>query len=97
MLDTVVGWLFCVFSSDGKIDVEEATEARIKTSGIFAFCRDPELWIGSSQYLKVYRNFQVRVLLCLTFVVYGEFVCVCRLVACVCVAARSTQSSSVCV
>lgn len=37
--------------------------ARIESNAFdskqFSYCVDPELWIGSRQYMKVYRNFQV--------------------------------------
>lgn len=48
--------------------MKEATLARTNSKGQnsnqYNFCMDPELWIGSPQYMKFYRNFQVvRILL----------------------------------
>lgn len=51
--------------TDGHIDQEEATLARVESkttnSEMYNFCRDPELWVGSPQFNRVYRNFQVTV------------------------------------
>ncbi|CAM9756207.1 unnamed protein product [Scytosiphon promiscuus] len=55
---------FGLHIKNGTIDQEEATIARMdgKTRGSeqFAFCRDPELWVGSTQFSTVYRNFQAN-------------------------------------
>ena len=51
--------------SDGTIDQEAATKARLEGQSsnrhIFSFCRDPALWVESDQFNTVYRNFQVRI------------------------------------
>ncbi|CAM9234999.1 unnamed protein product [Ectocarpus sp. 6 AP-2014] len=51
-------------SDNGTIDQEAATLARVNGSGVdteqYNFCRDPEMWVGSKQFDKVYRNFEAR-------------------------------------
>eukprot|EP00752_Nemacystus_decipiens_P006534 g5885.t1 len=55
---------FGLHLKNGTIDMEEATMARIESKARdpeqYSFCRDAELWVGSRQYVKIYRNFQAN-------------------------------------
>lgn len=61
------------FFADGRIDQEAAAQARMtgrNGNSMFSFCRDPELWLGSPQFMRIYRNFEVRTNLTPCFFVY---------------------------